>query len=255
MSGLPLTIVVPVYHEEGSIERTLSEIAEKVTLPHRLLVVYDYPEDPTVPVVQGLLGRFPAVELLLNDLGKGVICAIKKGFQAATHPGAVVVVMADLSDDLSAIPPMYRLIERGFDLVAGSRYCPGGSQEGGGIVKSSLSRLAGRSLHALTTLPTRDATNAFRMYRTSFLRSVEIESQGGFELSLELTVKAWACGFRVGEVPSQWRDRADGESKFRLFAWMPSYLRWYLAALGHHYLGRQPGSGAKPREGETQCPT
>ncbi|MBL4846736.1 MAG: glycosyltransferase [Planctomycetes bacterium] len=240
---LPLTIVVPVFHEEGTIGKTLAEVAAKITIPHRLLVVYDYDEDPTVPVVEALLETYPNVELLRNDLGKGVINAIKKGFGAATHPGALVVVMADLSDDLAAVSPMYRLIQAGYDLVAGSRYCPGGSQEGGGLIKSSLSRLAGRSLHALTSIPTRDVTNAFRMYRTSFLRSVEVESQGGFELSLELTVKAWAQGYRVGEVPSQWRDRADGESKFQLVAWLPSYIRWYLEALGHQYLGRQPGSG------------
>ncbi len=243
---LPLTIVVPVFQEEATISRTLAEVAEKITIPHRLLVVYDYPEDPTVPVVEGLLERYPNVELLHNDLGKGVINAIRKGFDAATHPGALVVVMADLSDDLAAVAGMYRLIQHGYDVVAGSRYCPGGSQEGGGLIKSTLSRLAGRSLHALTSMPTRDVTNAFRMYRTSFLRAVEVESKGGFELSLELTVKAWAQGYRVGEVPSHWTDRADGESKFRLVAWLPSYLRWYLEALGHEYLGHEPGSGPKP---------
>lgn len=243
---LPLTIVVPVFHEQETIARTLAEVAAKISIPHRLLVVYDYPEDPTVPVVEGLLTEYPNVELLHNDLGKGVICAIRKGFQAATHPGALVVVMADLSDDLEAVEHMYRLVRQGYDVVAGSRYCPGGSQEGGGLIKSGLSRLAGRSLHALTSMPTRDVTNAFRMYRTSFLRAVEVESKGGFELSLELTVKAWAQGYRVGEVPSHWRDRADGDSKFQLVAWFPSYLRWYLEALGHEFLGHQPGSGPRP---------
>ncbi len=244
--NLPLTIVVPVYDEQATIAETLSELREKVTIPHRVLVVYDFEEDPTVPVVRELMPAFPNVELVLNNRGRGVLNAIKKGFSFCTH-GAVLVVMADLSDDLAKVPEMHRLLCEGYDLVAGSRYSPGGAQHGGGLIKSGLSRLAGRSLAALTSLPTRDATNAFRMYRTSFLQRIEIESRGGFELSIELTVKAWAYGFRVTEVPAVWRDRTEGESKFLLRAWLPHYLHWYMAALGHHYFGRQVGSGLRPR--------
>lgn len=242
---LPLTVVVPVFHEEDTIGRTLAELREKIELPHQVLVVYDYPEDPTVPAVEALLDRYDNVQLVLNDIGRGALNAIRTGFREATHPGAVVVVMADLSDDLAKVAGMYRLIQQGYDLVAGSRYCAGGRQEGGPWFKKALSRTAGVSLHALTGIPTRDVTNAFRMYRTSFLRSVEIESTGGFELSLELTVKAWAYGFRVGEVPSHWRDRDAGESKFQLRAWLPKYMRWYTEALAHRYLGAQVGSGPK----------
>lgn len=247
--ALALSVVVPVFHEETSIAATLAELRAKIRTPHTVLVVYDYDEDPTVPVVRDLLAAQPDahanVRLVLNDIGRGVLNAIRKGFQGCT-PGAVLVAMADLSDDLAQVDAMYELITQGYDVVAGSRYSPGGAQHGGGLIKSSLSRLAGRSLAILTSIPTRDVTNAFRMYRTSFLDQVEIESSGGFELSLELTVKAWAYGFRVGEVPSVWRDRADGESKFKLVAWLPHYLRWYLEALGHHYVGRRVGNGPHP---------
>lgn len=250
--ALPLTVVMPVFHEQDTVAATLAELAAKVTIPHRLLVVYDYEEDPTLPVLRELAPRYPHLELVRNDLGRGVLNAIKKGFLVAGEgkgEGAVIVVMADLSDDLGQVEAMHARLNEGCDLVAGSRYSPGGAQHGGGLVKSTLSRLAGRSLHLLTGIPTRDVTNAFRMYRTDFLRRVEIESQGGFELSLELTVKAWAYGFKVGEVPSVWTDRAGGESKFKLVAWLPHYLRWYVAALGWRYLGRQVGSGPRPAEG------
>jgi dolichol-phosphate mannosyltransferase len=238
--------VVPVYHEQESIGATLTELRNRIQTQHTVLVVYDYAEDPTKAAVEALLGEHTNVTLVHNDLGKGVLNAIRKGFSVCDD-GAVLVAMADLSDDLGQVDVMYRMIREGYDLVAGSRYSPGGAQHGGGLIKTTLSRTAGRSLALLTSIPTRDVTNAFRIYRTSFLEQVEIESTGGFELSLELTVKAWAYGFRVGEVPSVWRDRADGESKFRLVAWLPHYMKWYLAALGHHYLGRKVGSGVSPR--------
>ncbi len=241
-SDLPLTVVVPVYHEEATIGATLAELRDRIKTPHKVLVVYDYAEDPTVPAVEALQAEHANVTLVHNDIGRGVLNAIKKGFTKC-EAGAVLVAMADLSDDLGQVDLMYRMICDGYDLVAGSRYSPGGAQHGGGFIKTTLSRTAGRSLAMLTSIPTQDVTNAFRIYRTTFLEQVEIESTGGFELSLELTVKAWAYGFRVGEVPSVWRDRADGESKFRLVAWLPHYMKWYLAALGYHYLGRKVGSG------------
>jgi glycosyltransferase involved in cell wall biosynthesis len=99
-AALPLVLVVPVYHEQETIGRTLDELASKVPIPHRTLVVYDKDDDPTVPVVKALLPRLPHVELVKNDIKRGVLGAIRKGFQVAMEvPGdaAVCVVMADLS--------------------------------------------------------------------------------------------------------------------------------------------------------------
>ncbi len=225
-----LTIVVPVYHEQDNIERLLDEVRAKVSTPHRTLVVYDKDDDPTVPVVERLLPAHPDVKLLKNDLGRGVLNAIRKGFGEVPDDGACIVVMADLSDDLAKVDRMFELLGDGYDLVCGSRYMRGGKQIGGPRFKGFLSRLAGVSLHALAGFPTRDATNAFRMYRGDLLRAIPIESKGGFELSLELTVKAWRMGYRIAEVPSVWRDRTAGESRFKLWAWLPSYLRWYFLA-------------------------
>lgn len=238
MSGIPLTLVVPVYHEQDDIGRLLDELRSKIATPHAVLVVHDTDDDPTVPVVRALLPRHPNVSLLRNDLGRGVLNAIKKGFSRCPEDSAVLVVMADLSDDLAKVDRMHQLISEGWDLVVGSRYMRDGRQIGGPPIKGFLSRLAGVSLHALAGLPTRDATNAFRMYRASLLRAIPIESTGGFELSLEITVKAHRAGYRITEVPSTWRDRTAGESRFKLMAWLPSYLRWYtLAFRGKPWIG------------------
>ena len=231
-----------IAHHDGRF-RTLAEIARTVKTPHTTWVVYDKDDDPTVPVVERLLPTYPDVRLLKNDLGRGVLNAIKKGFAQVAADGLVLVVMADLSDDLAQVDLMYRRIaDDGWDLVCGSRYMRGGKQIGGPPWKGFLSRLAGVTLNALAGLPTRDGTNAFRMYRASVLREIPIESKGGFELSLELTVKAWRAGFRVTEVPSVWRDRTAGESRFKFREWLPSYIKWYLLA----YARLRPGE-RRPR--------
>ena len=107
---------------------------------------------------------------------------------------------------------------------------PGGRIEGGSFLKKTLSRIAGLSLHHMRGLPTHDATNAFKIYDAAMLRGMHIESQLGFELNLELTVKAFLLGHRIAEVPSVWQDRTEGKSRFRLWKWLPHYLRWYFHA-------------------------
>ena len=138
--------------------------------------------------------------------------------------------MADLSDDLGRVDEMLRLYHRGYKLVAGSRYMKGGSLEGGPWFKQLLSRGAGVSLHWLRRIPIHDATNAFKIYDSEMLRSFSIESDGGCELSLELTVKAFLAGYPMAEIPARWRDRTAGQSRFRLWLWLPRYLKWYLYA-------------------------
>jgi hypothetical protein len=155
---------------------------------------------------------------------------MKTGMRVPTH-GAVVVTMADGSDDHAQIDQMYALFRSGYQVVAATRYSLGGKQVGGPLVKGLMSQTAGRSLHFVAGLATSDATNNYKLYSVDFLRTVEIESRAGFELALELTVKAHLAGAQIAEVPTVWRDRTAGKSNFKLMKWLPSYLRWYLLGM------------------------
>lgn len=225
--------LIPVYNEGPNIARAVEELYGNVQLPKRVLVVYDFDGDNTVPVVRELAPRYPGLELVKNDIGRGVLNAVRAGI-AATTAEVVIITMADLSDDVSVVPRMVSLIrDEGYDIVCASRYMRGGKQIGGPWLKGLMSRVAGVSLYWLAGLPSHDATNAFRAYRRSVLVEFPIESQGGFAYSLELTAKAFAAGKRITEVPSTWRDRSAGQSRFRLRAWLPHYLHWYFYALTH----------------------
>jgi hypothetical protein len=65
------------------------------------------------------------------------------------------------------------------------------------------------------------------MYRKSMLDAISIESKGGFEIGMEITIKAYIAGYKITEVPSTWYDRTDGKSNFKLWTWLPYYLHWY----------------------------
>lgn len=220
-------MVIPVYNEGENVVPTLRGVVERTHMrPLEVLVVHDFDEDTTVPVVKRLQAEIPELRLHRNTLGRGVLNAMKSGLRGA-GAAYVVVTMGDGSDDASDIDPMYELARAGADVVAASRYMRGGRQLGGPLLKRTMSRTAGLSLHWLGGVPVHDATSNFRLYSKRLLNQVTIESTGGFELGLELTVKAHLLGMRVAEVPTTWRDRTAGQSRFRLWEWLPRYLKWY----------------------------
>jgi len=236
----PLTIVIPVFNEGANFPKLWATLSSSIKSPFSVVVVYDFDADDTVPVVQSLIAKGEnRISLARNSYGRGVVGAIHTGFNTVEQ-GPVLVVMADLSDDLDAVDKMLELYREGYDVVVGSRYMPGGRINGGPLVKKTLSRIAGVSLHHVRGLPTHDATNAFKIYDAEMLHSFKIESQAGFELNLELTVKAFLNHYPITEVPSVWNDRTAGQSRFRLWKWLPSYMHWYLLAYqprrgGLHY--------------------
>jgi dolichol-phosphate mannosyltransferase len=228
MNNVPLGIIIPVYNESDNIGKTLSAIEERIKTPHRIYIVYDFDEDNTIPVAKKFQKNID-LHFLKNPL-RGVASAIKTGLREAREK-FLLVTMADMSDDYAVVDTMCRKAEKGYDVICGSRYIRGGKQIGGPLIKKTLSRIAGVSLKYISGLPTHDVTNSFKLYRRSLLKSLTLESDGGFEIGMEIAVKAHFGGFKVTEVPSVWRDRQQGKSRFRIIQWAPKYLRWYLYAV------------------------
>ena len=238
-----VTLIIPVFNEGENFPLLWEEINSRVLSKFLAIAVYDFDEDDTVPAVQAIIDKGESrLRLVKNNIRKGVVGAILMGFDQV-HGGPVLVVMADLSDDLGQVDSMLALYRQGYQVVVGSRYMKGGTVEGGPRFKQFLSRMAGLTLHWFRGIPTHDATNSFKIYDRDMLKSFTIESRRGFELNLELTAKAFLAGYRITEVPSRWRDRSHGKSRFRLWTWLPHYLRWYFYAFQPRL--RSPANASK----------
>ena len=225
-----LSIVVPVYNEGENFPALRAAVLKHVRTPFEVFVVYDFDEDTTVPAVQRAINEGDTrFHLVKNCIARGVVGALRTGFQQVCS-GPLLVMMGDLSDDLVIVDQMVAHHAQGAKVVVASRYMKGGQQIGGPFLKRTLSRCAGLSLHYLRGLPIHDATNSFKLYDAAMLNSLTLESQAGFALSLEITVKVFLAGGQLAEVPTTWRDRTAGASRFRLFQWLPSYLHWYFHA-------------------------
>jgi glycosyltransferase involved in cell wall biosynthesis len=241
MTTPELSIVMPVFKEGEAVEPIIRALTGAVRTPHEVIVVYDFDEDPTVPVIDRLAAELPAVRGHRNDLGKGVLNAMKAGI-AEGAGSYVLITMSDGSDEPHIVDSMVAYARDGADVVAASRYMRGGHQIGGPILKRLMSRAAGLTLHWFAGVRTHDSTNNFKLYTRRFLDAVTIESQAGFELALELTVKATLDRRKVAEVPTTWRDRTAGQSNFKLRKWLPHYLRWYRRAFIGRWRSQRPGA-------------
>jgi glycosyltransferase involved in cell wall biosynthesis len=242
----PLTIVIPVYNEGANFPALWREITSSIKTPFTAMLVYDFDQDNTLPVARDIIASGEKrLTLRKNAYGRGVTGAIKTGLEAV-ESGPVLVTMADLSDDLTQVDQMYELYLKGFDVVCGSRYMRGGRLIGGPFFKQLMSRVSGLTLHYFRGVPTHDATNSFKLYNAAMIRDLKVESVAGFELGLELTVKAFLNGYRIAEIPSTWRDRTAGSSRFRVLHWLPHYLKWYFYAFrpALNDKGRRAGQSA-----------
>ena len=234
-----VTAVIPVYNEGDSIVACLDGLVDAMTDPFEILVVYDTLDDTTRPHVEKYAEQDPRVVPTLNTYGRGPANAIRFGIEHATAPVAIVT-MADGSDDPTQVDALARLVERGCVVAAASRYMAGGQQIGAPFVKSTMSRIAGLSLFWLARVGTHDATSSFKAYDRDFVREVGVESTAGFEVAIELVAKARRHRRPVGEIPTIWLERTSGASNFKLWRWLPRYLRWYFYAF-------QPRISGQPR--------
>lgn len=234
---MKLSIAIPAHNEEENIAQVIEQVEDKIKFLFDLIVVNDHSTDKTAEIVAGLAKKFTNIILIENKLKPGFANAIKTGLTSA-KTDVVVPVMGDLCDDLETIPVMFEKIIEGFDVVCGSRYIKGGRRIGGSKVKGFFSFFVGRTISIFTGIPTRDVANAFKMYRKEVVDSINIESTG-FEISMEMALKAYFKGFKVTEVPTVWKEREKGKSTFKMLNLTPNYSRWYLWALKTRLMNRR----------------
>lgn len=226
---MKLSIIIPAHNEQDNIEDVIRKVESIIKLDHELVVVNDHSTDSTKDIINRLCAEYPALKTVDNANAAGFANAIKTGFENANGEFAVPV-MGDLCDDLNTIPEMMKAALKGFDVVCGSRYIKNGKRLGGSKFKGILSMLGGWSSYFLLGIPTHDIANAFKLYNMKVIRNINIESKG-FEISMELPLKAYFNGSKIFEVPTVWRERSKGKSSFKIFKLLPSYLKIYAWAI------------------------
>ena len=222
-----LDIIIPVFREEGNISKTIEEIFKIPEINFRVLVVYDFDEDPTIQVIKN---NFDKTQIIcLKNKYQGLNGAIKTGFENIQSK-ATLLYPADDHENFNLIAKMFYKFCEGYDIVCASRFIDGGSYEGAPLIKRLIVKFVSFTLTNFTTLPTKDATNGFRLFSKSIVEKFPIESKKGFTFSIELLAKAHRNNYKITELPEKWPVRTSGESKFSYYT-IPFYFRWFLYIL------------------------
>lgn len=215
------SLIIPCKDEGENFLTILKRFEENIKDDTEILIILDSTEDSTYKFLKEFKTR---AKILINP-NIGVASAINFGIQSSNGK-QICIAMGDGSDDPTQVEDLFMLVERGLSIAIASRYSKGGQFIGNKNLKYFLSKYSGKILNNIFRIGTKDPTNMFKAYDKDFLDKVGIQSENGFTLGLEMTIKAKLNNYKIGEIPTIWIDRSFGESKFNFRKFLPSYIYW-----------------------------
>jgi dolichol-phosphate mannosyltransferase len=213
-----LSIVIPARDEADALPATVEHLHLELDLnqiPHEIVVVDDGSKDQTWAVLQQLQTKNTALRPMQNTGEHGFGRAITFGLRHCSGD-AVIIMMADESDDVREVVAYWKKLNEGWDCVFGSRFIKGGGVIDYPRVKLFVNRLANFFIRLIFRIPLNDTTNAFKAYRRTVIQGCEPLIAPHFNLTVELPLKAVVRGFSWTVIPITWRNRRYGQPKLKI---------------------------------------
>ena len=227
---LTLSAIVPCHNEEGSLEKVVKELAQELEsekINYEIIIVDDNSTDRTPILADELAERFHTIRVIHRTSNPSFGYAVRDGFENATGD-VIIPVMGDASDDAKDVVKFHREMEKGYDVVYGSRFRKGTVVRDYPLLKLIINRLANHFIRCLFLIRENDITNCFKAYRNYVIEKIKPIESTEFNITVELPLKALAAGFNKTEVPVNWYGRDSGVSKHRLRVLSKKYLSTVL---------------------------
>jgi dolichol-phosphate mannosyltransferase len=221
-----LSVVIPARNEMGCICSTVEHLHLELQLqnvPHEIIVVDDGSTDRTWELLSETAKRLPELVPVKNEGLHGFGRAVTRGLDAMKGD-AVVIMMADESDDCRDVARYWKELNQGWDCVFGSRFVNGGGVIDYPKTKLLLNRAANFFVKTIFRVRLNDTTNAFKAYRKEVIDGCRPLISPHFNLTVELPLKAIVRGFSWTVVPITWRNRRTGEAKLKIREMGSRYL-------------------------------
>lgn len=223
---MKLSVVIPARDEEGSIDKTLSDIASTLRqneIPFEIIVVDDGSRDATSARVTSAAAVHNGIHLVGNSGIHGFGNAVRCGL-ARCSGDAIAIMMADGSDDARDLVECWHALAEGHDCVFGSRFMRGGRVIDYPFHKLLINRLANTFVRLLFGFAYNDITNAFKCYRREVIDGMHPLISLHFNLTVEMPLKAIVRGYSYKVIPISWTNRRAGISKLKLQEMGSRYL-------------------------------
>jgi dolichol-phosphate mannosyltransferase len=228
-------VIIPTYNERDNLPRLVPMVlAQDPRLD--VLVIDDASPDGTGEVADELAASEPRVHVLHRPGKLGLGTAYLEGFRWGLERGYEYLfeMDADFSHDPAHLPQFLEAI-RDCDVVLGSRYLHGRvTVINWPIGRLLLSYFANVYARVVTGLPVADATGGYKCFRNAVLRAIDLDrvESEGYAFQIEMSLRAWKRGFRIGEIPIVFVDRTLGESKMsKRIIWEAVWKVWKLRLL------------------------
>jgi dolichol-phosphate mannosyltransferase len=246
-----LSVVIPARDEEGCIGFTIEHLHLELRIqgvPHEIVVVDDGSTDRTWRILEAAAEKIPQVAPVKNPGPHGFGRAIQKGFDSVTGD-AVVIMMADESDDCRDVVRYWNVLNEGYDCVFGSRFMKGGGTIDYPRVKWMFNRMANIFIRVIFGIRLNDTTNAFKAYRKTVIEGCQPILSPHFNITVELPLKAIVRGYSWKVIPITWRNRRTGLAKLKIremgsryffivaYVWLEKYFSrgdYKRADVSHH---------------------
>lgn len=209
-----LSILIPAFNEEKTITQVITRVNEQIYpgWDKEIIVIDDGSTDGTITKIQETRNKIDNLKLITHKKNQGKGSAIKTGLAAAFDAGAdtVIVQDADLEYDPADIKLLLDELDRGADVVYGSRNL---KPERRGYSHYILgSKVMDFLVNLFFGTRLTDVYTCYKLFKTDVLRKIGIQSTG-FEMEMELTVKALKMGYQIKEVPIHYYPRKFNEGK------------------------------------------
>jgi dolichol-phosphate mannosyltransferase len=245
---MKLSVVLPAYNEEGSIEETIFTLYAKLykeEINHEILVVNDNSKDNTLEILKNIQKAIPSLVIYTNYGPNGFGNAIKYGLNNYTGD-CVAIMMADLSDDPDDLVNFYRRLCIGdIDCVFGSRFIKGGKLVDYPFIKLVINRIANLIIQITIGIKYNDATNAFKLYKRNVIDGISPLLAPHFNLTIELSLKSIIRGYSYVVIPNKWYNRKEGVSKLKIKEMGSRYFFILIYCFVEKYFSR--GDFKKPK--------